>query len=135
MADLQECLVQMKALAETARRLHNLAQGADPTEWILKPAPTTWAPIEVLAHLADAELFFATRLRLPLTAERPSLEAWDEAALANRSNYLAWPLERALARCAERRESNLELLHTCSAEELARVGCTVGAGPSRWPIW
>lgn len=129
MADLLECLVQIKALAETPRRLHDLAQSADPAAWILKPAPRTWAPIEVLAHLADAELFSASRLRLMLTAERPTLEAWDQEALAARSNYLTWPLERALARFAGRRASNLELLHTCSAEELARVGVHRHRGP------
>ncbi len=122
MADLLECLVQIKALAETPRRLHDLAQSAEPAAWLHKPNAATWAPIEVLAHLADAELFFATRLRLMLTADRPTLEALDQQALATRSNYLAWPLEQALGRFTQRRESNLELLHTCNAADLERVG-------------
>ncbi len=122
MADLLECLVQIKALAETPRRVHDLARRAPAAAWTAKPDANTWAPIEVLAHLADAELFFATRLRLMLTAERPTLEAYDQEALAARSNYLAWPLTRALARFAERRESNLELLQASSAADLERVG-------------
>ncbi len=129
MADLLECLVQIKALAETPRRLNELARRAEPAAWTVKAGPATWAPIEVLAHLADAELFFATRLRLMLTGERPTLEAWDQQALASRSSYLAWPLARALARFAERRESNLELLQACSAGELARLGIHRQRGP------
>lgn len=122
MADLLECLVQIRALAETPRRLGELARRAERAAWTAKPDARAWAPVEVLAHLADAELFFATRLRLVLTAERPTLEAYDQEALAARSNYLAWLPERALARFSERREANLELLQACGAEELARVG-------------
>jgi uncharacterized damage-inducible protein DinB len=129
MADLLECLVQIRALAETPRRLHHLARHAEPAAWPRKPDAGTWAPIEVLAHLADAELFFATRLRLMLTAERPTLEAYDQEALAARSNYLAWPLQQALERFTQRRESNLELLSTCSAADLERVGLHRQRGP------
>lgn len=129
MADLLECLVQIKALAETPRRLRRWAQEAPGEAWRHRPAAEVWAPVEVLAHLADAELFFATRLRLVLTNERPTLEGWDQNALAARSHYLAWPLERALERFCERREGNLEILATCDAGDLARVGVHRTRGP------
>lgn len=122
MPDLWECLVQIKALAETPKRLAELARQAPPPAWTRRPQEHVWAPIEVLAHLADAELFHASRLRLMLTAERPILAAWDQEDLARRAGYVAWPPERALARFCERREANLELLERCSADDLARVG-------------
>jgi uncharacterized damage-inducible protein DinB len=128
-ADLLECLVQIRALGETPARLRRLAALAPEAAWCRRPGPQVWAPLEVLAHLADAELFLATRLRLVLTGERPTLEVWNQNALAARSNYLAWPLERTLARFCQLREANLELLATCDATDLARVGVHRTRGP------
>lgn len=122
MVDLLECLVQIKALAQPPLRLTQLAKWVDEEAWRCRPGPDIWSPLEVLAHLADAELFHGARLRLLLTVERPTLEAWDQGVLAVRSHYLAWSLERALTRYCTQREGNLELLERCSGEDLGRVG-------------
>lgn len=122
MADLLECLLQIKALAETPGRFAALAARAERSRWQQRPAPGVWAPVEVLAHLADAELFWGTRVRLALTAERPVFTPYDQAALAARANYLAWPPEVALERFGARRRANLELLESCDARDLGRVG-------------
>lgn len=122
MADLLECLLQLKALAETPGRFAALAEQAERSHWYRRPAPGVWAPVEVLAHLADAELFWGTRLRLVLTAEQPVFTTFDQAALAVRANYLGWPVETALQRFTARRHDNLELLESCNAAELGRRG-------------
>ena len=122
MADFLECLIQIKALRESAPRLRTLASGAPAERWRIRPAENVWSPLEVLAHLADAELFFGTRIRLILTNDHPHLEPYDQEALANRAGYRDWPLETALTRFETRREETLELLASCSASELARVG-------------
>jgi uncharacterized damage-inducible protein DinB len=122
MADLLECLLQLKALADTPRRVQALLDAAPAPRWATRPAPDVWAPVEVLAHLADAELFWGTRLRLILTAERPHLEPYDQDALAARAAYLSWPVESAFARFAARRADTVELLESCPAAELERTG-------------
>ncbi len=122
MADLLEALLQIKALAETPRRLDALLRATPASAWTHRPGPRVWAPVEVVAHLADTEIFFGVRVRLALTAERPPLPAFDGAALAERARYLEWPPSLALERFALRRGETVELLSSCSAEELGRTG-------------
>jgi uncharacterized damage-inducible protein DinB len=122
MADLLEALVQIKALAETPPRVAELLRRAAPEAWTRRPRPGVWAPLEVLAHLADTELFYGTRVRLILTGERPFLQPFEGAALAERAGYSSWPLTLAFERFRVRRAETLELLSSCSAVQLARVG-------------
>jgi uncharacterized damage-inducible protein DinB len=122
MADLLECVLQIKALAETLHRVEELLRDAPPGRWVARPRPGTWAPVEVLAHLADSELFHGARLRLMITGERPFLQPFEGAALAERARYLEWPPHLALERFRTRRAETLDLLSSCSAEDLARVG-------------
>jgi hypothetical protein len=122
MADLLECVIQIKALAETIPRLDELLRRHSMPLWLERPAADVWSPAEVAAHLADSELFFGTWLRLILTAERPHLEGFDESRLAQRAAYRDWPPLLALSRLRTRRLENLELFESCSAEELGRAG-------------
>jgi uncharacterized damage-inducible protein DinB len=122
MADLLECLIQIKALHETVPRLERLLADAPARRWRSRPAPDVWAPLEVLAHLADAELFFGARLRLILTGDRPFLQPFDQDRLAARARYQEWSPQAALERFRARRRENLELLDTCSADDLGRIG-------------
>ncbi len=122
MADLLEAVLQIKALAETLHRVEELLRDAPPGRWAVRPLPGTWAPVEVLAHLADTELFHGTRLRLVLTGDRPFLQPFEGAVLAAYARYLEWPPRLALERFRTRRAETLELLSSCSAEDLARVG-------------
>jgi hypothetical protein len=121
-ADLLECVIQMKGLAESAGRLAKMAQDTAEPRWRLRPSPGVWAPIEVLGHLADFEVVVGARLRAMLTVDEPPLQQIDGARLAERARYLDWPLARALERFERRRRENLELLETCSAEDLGRTG-------------
>jgi uncharacterized damage-inducible protein DinB len=122
MADLLEALVQIKALAETPPRVAALLRRAAPEAWRHRPGPGVWAPVEVLAHLADSELFYGTRMRLVLTGDRPFLQPFQGAALAELAGYISWPPAVAFERFRSRRAETLELLSTCSAPGLARVG-------------
>jgi hypothetical protein len=128
MADLLECVIQLKALGETIPRLDELLRRYPLPLWLRRPADGVWSPAEVAAHLADTELFFATELRLILTAEQPRLEPFDQDRLAARAAYRDWPPLLALSRLRTRRLENLELLESCSADELARAGRHPGRG-------
>jgi uncharacterized damage-inducible protein DinB len=121
-ADLLECVIQIKGLAETTPRLERMAKGVAEDRWRMRPSSGAWAPIEVLGHLADLELVFGARLRAMLSVDEPALQQVDEARLAERARYLDWPLPTALGRFERRRGENLELLETCSAEDLGRTG-------------
>jgi len=122
MADLLECVIQIKALGETIPRLDELLRRHPMALWLERPADGAWSPAEIAAHLADAELFFGARVRLILTAEQPVLEPFDQERLAARAGYRDWPPLLALSRLRTRRLETLELLERCSAAELARTG-------------
>jgi hypothetical protein len=122
MADVLEALVQIKALAETPPRLAALLRSAAPEAWARRPRQGVWAPVEVLAHLADTELFYGTRVRLVVTCDRPFLQPFKGAILAERVGYISWPPTVAFERFRTRRGETLELLSSCSAVELERVG-------------
>jgi uncharacterized damage-inducible protein DinB len=122
MADLLEALVQIKALAETPPRVAALLRRAAPEAWTRRPRPGVWAAVEVLAHLADTELFYGTRVRLVVTGDRPFLQPFEGAILAERAGYISWPPAVAFERFRTRRAETLELLSGCSATELERVG-------------
>ncbi|MFH1177227.1 MAG: DinB family protein [Acidobacteriota bacterium] len=122
MADLLECLVQIRALKETPRRIAELLAGVTEEAWRRRPAAGVWAPVEVLAHLADVELLNGVRVRLMLTGAEPGLPLFDQEALAARARYLEWQPQFAFARFTARRAETLELLDGCSAAELERTG-------------
>ena len=129
MVDLLECLAQIRALAETAPRLAALVGAAADERWRARPGAAVWAPVEVLAHLADLELIYAARLRAMLTIDEPALQTVDQEALAQLADYIHWPVADALARFAARRHDTLELLRSCSAAELERRGRHPRRGP------
>lgn len=122
MADLLECLLQIKALKETSSRVAALLHEAPAEAWTRRPELDIWAPVEVLAHLADVELVYGVRLRLMLTSVHPVLPRFDQDVLAARAHYVAWKPALALERFHVRRSDSLEVLDGCSAEDLERTG-------------
>lgn len=122
MADLLECLIQVKGLRETCTRLQEMLRQHPMRLWLERPQAQKWTPAEIVAHLADAELFFGLRLRLMLTGPEPLLPVFEQESLAARARYAEWPPLLALTRFRTRREETLELLERCSAEDLSRTG-------------
>ncbi len=117
-----ECLVQIRGLADTPGRIEPLLADASAEAWRLRPAADAWSALELLAHMADAELLFGIRLRLVLTAEEPPLPTVDDIRMGECSGYREWSPELAFSRFSTRRSETVELLHRCSAADLGRTG-------------
>ncbi len=115
MADLLECLLQIKGLRETAKRLSALAHDVEAARWT-RPAPGNGPSAAALTvHLAEAESLHGAWLRRTLTITQPALGQVDDLGAAG--TLQAQPgLDRFLAL----RRDNLALLDRCSAEDLAR---------------
>jgi hypothetical protein len=123
-ADLLECLIQIKGVADTPRRLaRRVADAIDGTS--SQDAAGRLAH-EVAARMAAAELWFSECLSLMLASEQPSLPAWpgcdvlpaEPAALAERQ-----------AEFAARRAETVRVLQGCSADQLNRIGIERSRGP------
>ncbi len=121
MADLLECLIQIKGVADTPRRLEaRLApHGRDG-----RASPRG---ARVARRLAEAELRFALCLGLMLSADRPALPALPAMACDEAAEPLG-DAARWQATFAARRAETVAVLDRCSAEQLGRVGLDPSRG-------
>jgi len=122
MADLLECVLQIKGLRETVDRLSGLASSVHPDRWNEPAGPGTPNAGELLARLADLEILFGAWLRLIVGAEQPLLPPIEEQTAAALARFRSWSPAEALDRFLRRRLDNLDFLDRCSAEDLARAG-------------
>jgi hypothetical protein len=74
-------------LASTPGRLRELIAGRTREELARTPDPSRWSVVQILAHLADAEIVGAWRCRSVLAADGVPLQAYDQNAWANTFRY------------------------------------------------
>jgi hypothetical protein len=53
----------------------------------VRPAPTTWSPLEYACHVRDVCRLFDERTRLMLGQDAPAFDNWDQDATAVRDRY------------------------------------------------
>ena len=85
-----------------------------------KPADGGWTASQCLAHLADAEISLALRLRMILTSDDYNFSSWDEDAFAviktDRDPKLSVETFNRL------RLGNIEILESLTSEQMSRTG-------------
>lgn len=119
MADLLECLIQIKGVADTPRRLTARLASS------LRGGRERLA-CSVVARLAAAEARFASCLGLMLAADGaalPSIEIGASDLDADR------PLGDLLEEFGRRRRQVVDLLERCTAADLNRTGFEPSRGP------
>ena len=84
--------------------------------------PGKWSIVQILQHLADAEVVWAWRMRLILAQDRPPLTGYDQDLWAERLHYEEADPSDALGLFAVLRRANLRLFARASPAELQRVG-------------
>lgn len=94
----------------TAGRLARTLQGVPRRLWTRRPKRGEWSMVEVLAHLADAEVAFAFRLRKMVSERKPALVAWDQEAWATGLRYNRRDPRGLLTAFRALRDSNLAIL-------------------------
>jgi hypothetical protein len=92
-------------------------------------APGKWSVIEVIQHLADAELVTSFRTRMILTEDQPRLQGYDQDRWASVLRYVEAPLDLALAQLRGLRTANLRLWRTLTPEQRNRAGLHSERGP------
>jgi len=76
-----------QVLASTPARLRELVDGRTREELSRTPEPSRWSVVQILAHLADAEIVGAWRFRSVLGADGVALQAYDQNAWASTFRY------------------------------------------------
>lgn len=104
-------------IAATPDRLQALAAALGPERLETPPAPGKWTPAQVLAHLADAEVAFAFRLRQTLAEPGHVIQPWDQDKWA--AAPVRYSAHDALATFSSLRRWNVLLIQSLSPGDLA----------------
>src|SRR5690242_9356452 len=86
------------------------------------PAPGKWSIRQIIAHLADAELVGAHRLRQVIAEDNPTLVAFDQDAWARNLDYTRRKPKQSLETFRRVRAENYELLKGVPESAFGRTG-------------
>ncbi|HEX2250810.1 MAG TPA: DinB family protein [Gemmatimonadales bacterium] len=92
-------------------------------------APGKWSVIQVVQHLADSDLVAGYRIRMMLTEDQPTVQAYDQDQWAREFHYATVPLELALDQLRALRAANLHLWNQLTPADLERIGRHTERGP------
>jgi hypothetical protein len=118
--------------AERQERIERYARGPDLVRAALervpeearrwKPSPERWSVHEIVCHCADAETNAAARIRYVLAEKAPTVVGYDQDEWARALDYLAQPLEPALACIDATRAHTTALIRRLPEAAWAREG-------------
>jgi uncharacterized damage-inducible protein DinB len=81
-----------------------------------------WSVLNLLQHLSDTELIYATRMRFPVAQDRPPIVGFDQDAWVRKLWHGDESLEQIIGPYEAVRMSTLSFLRRLSDEEWERVG-------------
>jgi hypothetical protein len=85
-----------------------------------KPSQEKWCVLEVLGHLADAEIIYGYRVRQMLADTKAAIAPLDPDAWARNLNYLDSPPSELVAFYGLGRHHNLRLLRSLKLSDLSK---------------
>jgi uncharacterized damage-inducible protein DinB len=97
-------------LASTPSRVRALVAGRPRSQLEFKPGPDRWSVVEILAHLADAEIVGAWRIRSVLASNGTALQPYDQDRWAATFRYASSDPSESLEVFSAVRASTLSLL-------------------------
>lgn len=112
----------LAVLADTARALERLIDGVPASELRKRPAADKWSAGEILAHLADAEIVIAFRLRVILGAPGAAIAAYDQDSWVTSGHYEKRDPRRSVEQFRVVREANLALLESLTPGQWQQYG-------------
>jgi FMN phosphatase YigB (HAD superfamily) len=111
--------------------LHTLAGHCHAQHWSKRPDAEEWAPIEILAHLADVE----REVNLPRIQQfkhdaEPHITAFDTDLWAEQRNYIDYEPEAALVAVTNAREELIAQLQALDEADWQLIGTHSLLGPT-----
>jgi len=85
-----------------------------------KPSPDKWCIHEILAHLADAEIIYAYRVRQMLADKKPVIAPIDQDDWARNLGYMETPPAELVALYGLNRHANVQLLRRLKLADLEK---------------
>jgi len=108
--------------AATPGELERLTRGVPDDRLRKRPAADTWSVGEIVAHLADAEIVIAFRMRLILGAPGTAIAAYDQDSWVASGHYDKRDPRRSVELFRVLREANLALLESLTPEQWRHYG-------------
>ncbi len=108
-------------LRSTLETLPRSIEGLSDAEVAQREAPDKWSIRHVLAHLADAEIVGAYRMKMILAHDRPRLEGYDQDQFADRLHYGDCDPRQSLDLFRAVRQANLRMIARTAPDDLRRV--------------
>ncbi len=96
--------------AAQADELERMVSGASAEAIHRQPGENRWSILQVVCHLADAELLASVRIRRIITQDRTRLWGYQQEVWADRLEYQRRKLETVLSRFVLLRRENAELV-------------------------
>jgi uncharacterized damage-inducible protein DinB len=90
--------------------------------------PGNWSIAQLVAHLLDADLVIADRMKRVIAEDDPVLQAFDENRWIDRLDAQAMPVEEAVNLFAAHRHWMGRILRKCSDADFGRCGQHTEAG-------
>ena len=106
----------------TVKALPALVKGMSAARLRRAPAPGRWSVSQIVAHLADAEVVHAYRLRMILSRNRTEIQAYDQNLWAETGQYADVRLADALELFLTLRRANLRLVGRLTSAQRLRYG-------------
>jgi uncharacterized damage-inducible protein DinB len=110
-------------IEQVARGPENIAaavKGVDGKALRYKPAPDKWCILEILAHLADAEVVFGHRIRQCLAETDSTICPMNQDAWAANLGYMDASAEESLAAFRAARAANVRLMRRLKEADLEK---------------
>ena len=107
----------LKSQSATAKKLGRLVKGVPASKLRKRPAPDKWSVSEILAHLADAEIVIAWRIRSILGAPGTPIQAYDQDAWAAAGHYAKRDPRNSIEQFRAMRDANLAFYKSLSPEQ------------------
>jgi hypothetical protein len=102
--------------------LRTALAGMTAEQVLSRPIPGKWSTLEVVAHLADTEIYYTDRIERTIVLERPLLMGVDERPFPERLNYQAFDLAEQLALFTALRRHETRILRGQPPAAWLRVG-------------
>src|SRR5271168_3512963 len=119
MAEGQDAL---KSQSAAPKKLERLLKRAPASKLRKRPAPEKWSVAEILAHLAEAEMVIAWRIRSILAAPGTPIQAYDQDAWAAAGNYAKRDPRKSVEQFRAMRDANLAFYKSLRPEQWKQSG-------------
>ena len=111
-----------EVLAQTPARLQSLVGGATARELVWTTSPSRWSIAQIVAHLVDAEIVIAWRIRSVLASDGIAMQPFDQNEWATAFKYETADAAAAVTLFGALRMWTLALLRTVDPERLEHAG-------------